>query len=558
LGHLVHDASIWCKVRSIRRLEDVVSNVSDLEAGIGLDAREAAILQLAAHAAFRAVADELEVSKDACKSKPMLPCQRRSKHKLRTWSAPAMSFIPPDDDDDATASPCSPDAEPVMRMITTRTDAKRATENLERLPSNKRMQEEPPIAAIKEEMLEWSRKVALHGPCSTVFGGMPMATSALQYQQVSRKDAHCCEDAPEADSGACAQVDDVVHRTFRRIDTVGQESLAGKSRATLVHRVRSDDITPCTINAGQTGTVYSLEDGGEKIAVFKPAEGESFARQSLNAGEGCVREEVVYLVDRLTDSRAGVPVTSRASLEVDGRIRHGAVQAFFGDTIGFIEDFAMPRQLGKAKEFVTQDAAEALAVLDMRVMNTDRHSGNLLLLHQSKPHGLGPIDHGCCLPPWWQLGESNFEAWIDWPQLQCPPTEATRDLVAMAFDRLPWTCDLAREAGLPESAIITLKICTLLVKVAIDELQLPCGSVAALMLRDAETGFTELSWLESKVFAAAEQAGIPCQMGFNHRGDKQILVEEDTYDEEQAQAIVESLEETFRADLGKAASPARP
>ncbi|CAJ1437119.1 unnamed protein product [Effrenium voratum] len=59
---------------------------------------------------------------------------------------------------------------------------------------------------------------------------------------------------------------------------------------------------------------------------------------------------------------------------------------------GFIEDYAMPRDLDRAKEFVQQEDAESLALLDMRVFNMDRHPGNLLLLKEEnmKPDGKSP------------------------------------------------------------------------------------------------------------------------------------------------------------------------
>ena len=148
------------------------------------------------------------------------------------------------------------------------------------------------------------------------------------------------------------------------------------------------------LDAGQTGTVFALEIGGEKIAVFKPAEGEGFTRKSIEAGQGSVREEAAYLVDRVCGLKADVPVTSRASICVEGKTLQGSVQQFVADVVGFVEDFAMPRDLEAAHGFVNREAVEALALLDMRIFNMDRHSGNLLLLRKEKPHSLGPIDHG--------------------------------------------------------------------------------------------------------------------------------------------------------------------
>jgi len=197
-------------------------------------------------------------------------------------------------------------------------------------------------------------------------------------------------------------------------NTVGGFDMPSK-RAALVEDVTTNDMKHVNIDDGQTGEVFALEAGGEKVAVFKPMEGEGFRRRGLPNGKGALREEAVYLLDRLCGSQAGVPVTSRASLEVDaGKTLEGSVQAFAKGSIGCMEDYAMPRDRERALAFVEQEVAEAVALLDMRVFNTDRHGGNLLLLRHEKPHQLGPIDHGCCLPPWWALGEANFDAWSDW------------------------------------------------------------------------------------------------------------------------------------------------
>jgi len=291
--------------------------------------------------------------------------------------------------------------------------------------------------------------------------------------------------------------------------------------------------------------------GNEKIAVFKPVEGEKFTRKSLDPGQGSVREEAVYLVDRIAGSQAGVPVTSRASIQVDGEELIGSVQAFVDNAIGFIEDFAMPRDAASAEDFVTQEAAEALALLDMRVFNMDRHSGNLLLLRREKPHGLGPIDHGCCLPRWWALSEAVFDAWSSWPQLQCPPREATRSLARRAYEVLPETCGMMRDVGLDGAAIVTLRLCTLLVFVGVAELGLPCGKLAALILRDEDAGFQDLSWLEQKVLAASVSAGAECRMQVNDRGDQELAVEDDGKSL-RVDSFLENLEAVFRAELEEA------
>eukprot|EP00913_Durusdinium_trenchii_P014014 g13159.t1 len=158
---------------------------------------------------------------------------------------------------------------------------------------------------------------------------------------------------------------------------------------------------------------------------------------------GAVREEAVYLVDRMCGSKAGVPVSSRATIKVGEDVMEGSVQAFMMEVQGFIEDYAMPRDLERAHAFVAQERpAPATTWWDGEMLDGwrggargDRHPGNLLLLKEEKPHTLGPIDHGCCLPPWWSLSEAIFDAWISWPQLRTLPSEQAIQLLKTAKER---------------------------------------------------------------------------------------------------------------------------
>eukprot|EP00421_Protoceratium_reticulatum_P009461 CAMPEP_0168366054 /NCGR_PEP_ID=MMETSP0228-20121227/5031_1 /TAXON_ID=133427 /ORGANISM="Protoceratium reticulatum, Strain CCCM 535 (=CCMP 1889)" /LENGTH=389 /DNA_ID=CAMNT_0008378845 /DNA_START=1 /DNA_END=1170 /DNA_ORIENTATION=- len=371
---------------------------------------------------------------------------------------------------------------------------------------------------------------------------MAIKEGTLSIAQVPRADIH--RGGVDGDAGDRLKQP----KRLTRRDTLGVETMKGQNRQSLVDRVHAEGVHEVNIDSGQTGNVYALEVGGQKIAVFKPTEGEHFSRKSLGPGQGALREEAVYLVDRLSGSQAGVPVTSRASIKVDGEELLGSVQAFVGDTIGFIEDFAMPRNPDAAEEFVRKETAEALAMLDMRAFNMDRHTGNLLVLRKSKPHGLGAIDHGCCLPPWWLLSEANFDAWFSWPQLKSSPCQASREAARVAYGHLPEICSMVHSVGLDAPSILTLRLCTLFVYVGVAELNLPCGHLAALMLRDEEKGFQDLSWLEQKVLTCAVAAGAKCRMQVNDRDDQELVLD-DGGDGLEEGSFLAGLEGTFRSEL---------
>mmetsp|Transcript_35923 Transcript_35923/g.95345 ORF Transcript_35923/g.95345 Transcript_35923/m.95345 type:complete len:499 (-) Transcript_35923:375-1871(-) len=313
-------------------------------------------------------------------------------------------------------------------------------------------------------------------------------------------------------------------RPLRRIDTVGNEleQTQPARREMLIHSIRKD-LRTVDIDEGQTGTVYALETGGDKVAVFKPLAGEHFERRGVDVGTGALREEAAYLIDRIAGSQAGVPVTSRTRITVNGEITEGSVQAFVGDVVGFAEDFGMPRDFERACAFVPQEAVEALALLDMRLFNMDRHTGNLMFLHAEKPHALGPIDHGCCLPPWWMLSEAVFDAWLEWPQLQQAPSDFARELAGIAVQRLPQVITALRDLGLSEETLVTHRVCATLIGVGVAELGLPIGSLAQLMVRQ---DYQELSWLEKKLLQVAQDAGILIHVSASERGVQELVVDE--------------------------------
>jgi len=417
-----------------------------------------------------------------------------------------------------------------------------------------------PVKEVEETSdLGRTATVTVDGPFSGLISSLPIKHKELSVCQFHRSQVHTgalpeTPKQPQPHQGASPAGG---ASPLQRLSTVAGLGAADPEndlsrRSKLLDQIKEEHATPTTLDEGQTGMVYALEAGGHKIAVFKPKSGEGFSRKYLDAGSGYVREEAVYLVDRLCGSKAGVPVTSRASIEVDGAELSGSVQAFVEDVLGFIEDFGMPRSAEDASKVISQETAEALALLDMRVFNMDRHPGNLLVLNNGstsdgKPRLLGPIDHGCCLPPWWSLGEAIFDAWSSWPQLQVPPSQASIDLLRSSKEKLDQTCHMTSEIGLEASAVLTLRLCTLFVFVGVVELGLPVGKLAVLMLKE----YNELTWLEARVLACAKEAGADCWMEVTDSGYEELEVKNQG-EGLQEEAFLAALEKRFREELPSA------
>lgn len=242
----------------------------------------------------------------------------------------------------------------------------------------------------------------------------------------------------------------------------------------------------------------------EVQSIFKPLDEESFARRGIEVGMGAVREEAAFVIDRSSGGRARVPVTARASLEEGGIRKKGSVQLFVEGCLGPVEDFGVPRHLPSAQAMISLDDAQAVACFDIRICNTDRHPGNLLVAGE-KPYKLVCIDHGCVLPAWWALDSACFDAWLDWPHVRTAPSEATMSLVRQASEGLPRIVRELEKLGLPLQAIWTLEICTLLLEQGVLTHQIPLRSLALLMTR---TDPSEPSWLERKIHEACSAAGL--------------------------------------------------
>lgn len=227
----------------------------------------------------------------------------------------------------------------------------------------------------------------------------------------------------------------------------------------------SNNDAECPVAAGEGGVYMMKASNGQGVAMFKPMEEEKFVREGLNPGEGAVREEAAYVLDSRNGGFSGVPPTAVAQLHVSkaGKAKNGAVQRFMNSKMGSLEDFGMPNEIAHAAEFVPIDEIHKIGILDIRVFNTDRHPGNILLLGEKAPYALVPIDHGCILPSWFHLAEARFD-WANYPQAKVP---FSCEMVNK-IQNLDWRQDAIelRKLGIREECVTTLRICTMLLQIA--------------------------------------------------------------------------------------------
>lgn len=180
-----------------------------------------------------------------------------------------------------------------------------------------------------------------------------------------------------------------------------------------------------------TGGTYFMQDatGEEYISVFKPIDEEPMAvnnprglpkssngeglKIGTKVGEGALREVVAYILDHPRGGRreecgeaigfAGVPPTLMVKCLHEGfnhpqgyscsseHVKIGSLQMFMNND-GNCED------IGPAAFPVEE--VHKITVLDIRMVNADRHAGNILYKKDetTKRTVLIPIDHGYCMP----------------------------------------------------------------------------------------------------------------------------------------------------------------
>lgn len=262
-----------------------------------------------------------------------------------------------------------------------------------------------------------------------------------------------------------------------------------------------------------SGGAYFMQDGSgqECVAVFKPIDEEPMAKNNprglplsedgegmkrgTRVGEGALREVAAYILDHPLSGRrsfscndigfSGVPPT------VLVRCLHEAFNhpegfertekyAKIGSLQKFMKNYGCCEDVGP-RAFPVEEVHK-ISVLDMRLANTDRHGGNILLCKEGEEdrYVLVPIDHGYCLPE--NFEDCTFE-WLYWPQSRQPfnsktmeyirSLDADQDIALLKFYGWELSPDCAR----------TLRISTMLLKKGA-ELRLTAYDIGSILCRE--------------------------------------------------------------------------
>lgn len=200
-------------------------------------------------------------------------------------------------------------------------------------------------------------------------------------------------------------------------------------------------LSPTLVEEGISGTYLFHGENSKVLGVFKPFDEDGLSpsnpkgysspsvrrlNQTFVPGEAMIRECAAYLLD--SEHFSGVPATELVLCSHPIFCGSNELSAYPTETLG-----ASPMKFGSFQEYKQNDGSveelgpsfypvdevHKIAVLDIRLANTDRHEGNILY-HKKLDHATGeciysliPIDHAYSLPA--KLSDIWF-CWRIWPQ----------------------------------------------------------------------------------------------------------------------------------------------
>nr|XP_043633926.1 phosphatidylinositol 4-kinase gamma 7-like [Erigeron canadensis] len=318
-------------------------------------------------------------------------------------------------------------------------------------------------------------------------------------------------------------------RDIQKRDRSGPIEILGHSKRFSTTKELVDEIVmalkagvdPIQVHGGLGGAYYFRNSRGESVAIVKPTDEEPFApnnpkgfvgktlgqpglKRSVRVGETGFREVAAYLLDH--DHFANVPSTALV------KITHSIFNVNDGVSGNNNKKNKSFSKIASFQQFIPHDfdasdhgtssfpvsSVHRIGILDIRIFNTDRHGGNLLVKKLNNDGKFGqqfelvPIDHGLCLPE--SLEDPYFE-WIHWPQASIPFSEDELEYIK-ALDP-SHDSEMLREE-LPmirEACLRVLTLCTNFLKEAAC-FGLCLAEIGEMMTREFRRGEEEPSELE--------------------------------------------------------------
>ncbi|KAM3738635.1 hypothetical protein ACB098_09G144700 [Castanea mollissima] len=299
----------------------------------------------------------------------------------------------------------------------------------------------------------------------------------------------------------------------------GQEDPRARALVLEVAVALASGVDPMPVSSGLGGAYFLCSrNNGDNIAVAKPIDEEPLAlnnpkgfggrmlgqpglKRSVRIGETGIRELAAYLLDH--NSFAGVPPTalvkiSHVAFHVNNEATVLAEQYKVASLQRFVEHEYDAGELGSSGFSVA--SVHSIGIFDVRLMNLDRHAGNILVKKHKNDTNyapgvaeLVPIDHGLCLPEF--LDDPYFE-WLHWPQASVPFSKYEIEYISNLDPFKDAELLRTQLPSIRESSIRVLVLCTIFLKQAAAS-GLCLADIGAMMTREFCGGEEKLSVLEN-------------------------------------------------------------
>lgn len=273
--------------------------------------------------------------------------------------------------------------------------------------------------------------------------------------------------------------------------------------------------TPQLCEEGVNGTYFLKDREGRIVAVFKPEDEQGntpinpkqenctpsnndLQRKGLVEGEISLREVAAYLLDKYSGGFYGVPRTCLVKMIIPEEMRLDE-DAKIGSIQQFVDADGSAFDVGPST-FGVRDVHK-IGILDIRIFNTDRHMGNILIQQNRGGYALTPIDHSYSLPH--SLDAAWFD-WLNWPQSKVPFDPETRNhILSINTERDDFL--LRTRLGIRPECLLTMKISTALLQKGVQ-----CGltlfEIGSMICR---RNLDQPSDLEMMCCFASQQIGMP-------------------------------------------------
>eukprot|EP01111_Echinosteliopsis_oligospora_P013279 TRINITY_DN472_c0_g1_i1.p1 TRINITY_DN472_c0_g1~~TRINITY_DN472_c0_g1_i1.p1 ORF type:complete len:367 (+),score=56.41 TRINITY_DN472_c0_g1_i1:231-1331(+) len=252
--------------------------------------------------------------------------------------------------------------------------------------------------------------------------------------------------------------------------------------ASILSGLRNNIVPEVYRESNGLGGVYFLKDkSNQPIAVFKPFDEESLpsppsvssTKSSIHStlslfhseikpgllfGEGYLKEIAAYLLD--STHLHGVPPTT---------LFHHPISSSFPSTLipktgslqRYVPHTCSAEDMGSGAFPVEE--VQKIGILDCRILNSDRHMGNILVVKDGASLQLVPIDHAMSLPS--DLSVGHFE-WMSFSQSKKPFSQHMLDYISSLNPDADIHLLKEQLPLLRPECLTTLKICTIFLQKA--------------------------------------------------------------------------------------------